>query len=249
MEIRLKSKEEIGYMREAGRILSACHREISRMIAPGVTPLQIDAFVEEFLAKQGAVPEQKGYRGFPYAICSSVNDIVCHGFPTDVPLAEGDVVTIDIVVNKDGWLADSGWSYGVGKLSRPLQRLMLRTEQALFAGIDQARVGQTIGDIGYAIERCAKKGRFGVARPLGGHGIGTRLHEPPDVPSYGRRGDGVRLVEGMVITVEPLFTLGSTGAVLWEDDGWTIRTADGTCGVQFEHTVAVTAEGPYILTA
>ncbi|MDR0271446.1 type I methionyl aminopeptidase [Paenibacillus sp.] len=248
MEISLKSKEEIGYMREAGRILAACHREISGMIAPGVTPLAIDAFVEEYLAKHGATPEQKGYRGFPFATCASVNDTVCHGFPNNIPLSEGDVVTIDMVVNKDGWLADSGWSYGVGALSKPLQKLMLRTEQAMYAGIAEAQVGNTIGDIGYVIERAARKGRFGVVKPLVGHGIGKQIHEPPDVPSYGRRGEGIQLVEGMVITVEPIFTLGSTGAVLWNDDGWSIQTADGTCGVQFEHTLAVTKEGPMILT-
>ncbi|MWV45709.1 type I methionyl aminopeptidase [Paenibacillus sp. HJL G12] len=248
MEISLKSREEIGYMREAGRILSACHREIAQMIAPGITSLTIDAFVEEYLSRYGASPEQKGYRGFPFAICSSVNDTVCHGFPNDVPLSEGDVITIDIVVNKDGWLADSGWSYGVGRLSRPLQKLLLKTEQALYAGIDQARIGNTIGDIGYVIDKAARKGRFGVVKPLVGHGIGKQLHEPPDVPNYGRRGDGETLVEGMVITVEPIFTLGSTGAVLWNDDGWSIQTADGTSGAQFEHTVAVTREGPMILT-
>ncbi|MCJ8011858.1 type I methionyl aminopeptidase [Paenibacillus sp. KQZ6P-2] len=248
MEISLKSKEEISYMREAGRILFACHQEIAKMIGPGVTPLAIDAFVEEYLAKHRAAPEQKGYRGFPFATCASVNDTVCHGFPNDVPLSEGDVVTIDIVVNKDGWLADSGWSYGVGVLSRPLQKLMLKTEQALYKGIDQARIGNTIGDIGYVIEKAARKGRYGVVKPLVGHGIGQRIHEPPDVPSYGKRGDGVRLEEGMVITVEPIFTLGETGAVLWNDDGWSIQTADGTPGVQFEHTIAITDEGPLILT-
>ena len=248
MEISLKSREEIGYMREAGRILSACHQEIAKMIAPGVTPLAIDAFVEEYLANHGASPEQKGYRGFPFATCASVNDTVCHGFPNDVPLSEGDVVTIDIVVNKDGWLADSGWSYGVGVLSKPLQKLMLRTEEALYAGIEQAVVGNSIGDIGYIIEKTAKRGRLGIVKPLVGHGIGRALHESPDVPSHGKRGEGMRLIEGMVITIEPIFTLGSTGAVLWNDDGWSIQTADGTCGVQFEHTIAITKEGPLILT-
>ncbi|MBE9917352.1 type I methionyl aminopeptidase [Paenibacillus donghaensis] len=248
MEICLKSKEEIGYMREAGRILAACHREISRMIQPGVTPLAIDAFVEEYLARHGATPEQKGYRGFPFAICSSVNDTVCHGFPTDTPLKEGDVVTIDMVVNKDGWLADSGWSYGVGAIGKPLQKLLLRTEQALYEGITQAQVGNTIGDIGYVLEKAAKRGRYGIVKPLVGHGIGKRIHEPPEVPNFGRRGEGVRLAEGMVITIEPIFTLGSTGAVLWNDDGWSIQTADGSCGVQFEHTIAITKEGPVILT-
>lgn len=248
MGITLKSKEEIGYMREAGQILSSCHKEIAAILTPGVTTLHINEFVEEYLAHRGALPEQKGYRGYPFATCASVNETVCHGFPDDVPLAEGDVVTIDIVVNKDGWLADSGWSYGVGTVSKPLQQLLKRTEKALYKGIEQARAGNTIGDIGYAVEKVARWNRYGIVKPLVGHGIGRSLHEPPDVPSYGRRGEGQRLVEGMVITVEPIFMLGTSGAVLFNDDGWGVQSADGSCGVQFEHTIAITRDGPLILT-
>lgn len=248
LEITLKNKEEIGYMREAGRILSSCHREIAAKIVPGITTMHLNHFAQEYLAKHGAVPEQKGYRGYPFATCASVNETVCHGFPDDTPLLEGDVVTIDIVVNKDGWLADSGWSYGVGKVSRPLQHLLKRTEKALYRGIEQAKPGNTIGDIGSAIEKVARWNRYGIVKPLVGHGIGRSMHEPPDVPAHGERRTGMKLVEGMVITIEPIFTLGPTGAVLWNDDGWSVQSADGSCGVQFEHTVAVTADGPLILT-
>ncbi|WP_433618883.1 type I methionyl aminopeptidase [Paenibacillus cellulositrophicus] len=248
MEITLKSREEIGYMQEAGRILSSCHRGVADKITPGITTMQINDWVEEYLARQGAFPEQKGFKGYPYATCASVNDTVCHGFPDEVPLAEGDVVTIDIVVNKDGWLADSGWSYPVGRVSKPLERLLKRTEKALYKGIVQAVAGNTIGDIGYALEKVARRSRYGIVKPLVGHGIGRSLHEPPDVPAFGNRHEGLKLVEGLVITIEPIFTLGPSGAVLWNDDGWSVQTADGSRGVQFEHTVAVTREGPLILT-
>lgn len=248
MRIQLKSAEEIGYMREAGRILAACHREIAKHVKPGVSTRELDARVEDFLGKKGASPEQKGYKGFPYATCASVNDVVCHGFPDDRPLREGDVVTIDIVVNKDGWLADSGWTYAVGTVGADTRRLMKITHEALYKGIERARPGATIGDIGYAVEQAAEHEGFGIVKSLVGHGIGRSMHEPPDVPSYGIPGRGLKLKAGMVITIEPVFMLGKSGAVWWGDDGWSIASADGSVGVQYEHTVAVTQEGPFILT-
>lgn len=248
MKIRVKSKQEIEYMRKAGRILADCHREISRWIKPGVTTLDIDAKVEAYLKDAGASPEQKGYKGFPFATCASVNEVVCHGFPSDIPLQSGDVVTIDIVVNKDGWLADSGWTYAVSEVKPDVARLMEEAQIALYKGISMATIGNTLGDIGYVIEQHALAGGYGLVKPLVGHGIGQHIHEPPDVPSYGIRGKGRKLMEGMVITIEPVLTLGPSGAVFWEDDGWTISSADGSVGVQFEHTIAITRDGPYILT-
>lgn len=248
MKIRLKSRKEIECMRKAGRILADCHREIKKWIRPGITTLEIDTLVEEYLMRAGASPEQKGYKGFPYAICASVNDVVCHGFPDHTPLKAGDIVTIDIVVNKDGWLADSGWTYAVSEPKLELAQLMESARDALYKGITKARVGNTLGDIGYVIEQHAFAGGYGLVKPLVGHGIGRLIHEPPDVPSYGIRGKGRKLIEGMVITIEPVFTLGPSGAVFWGDDGWTISSADGSVGVQFEHTVAITRDGPYILT-
>ncbi|WP_242403874.1 type I methionyl aminopeptidase [Paenibacillus pini] len=244
----LKSKEEIEYMREAGLILAACHQYVAQIIKPGVTTMAVNEAVEMFLEQHGATAEQKGYRGYPYATCASVNELVCHGFPTEVPLQEGDIVTIDIVVNKNGWLADSGWSYGIGEINKTLKRLLKHTEKALYKGIEQALPGNTLGDIGHAVEKVARRKDYGIVRPLVGHGIGRVIHEPPDVPSYGKRKEGLKLEEGMVITIEPIFTLGPSGAVLWDDDGWGVRSADGTFGAQFEHTIAITKDGPYILT-
>ncbi|MEK5162204.1 type I methionyl aminopeptidase [Paenibacillus sp. FSL R5-0527] len=248
MKIQLKTKEEILRMREAGRILAECHQGIARLIGPGITTLEIDRFVESFLAERGATPEQKGYRGFPFATCASVNDVVCHGFPNDRKLQAGDIVTIDIVVNKNGWLADSAWSYRVGKVGPDAENLLQTTEKALDAGIAQAYPGNKIGDIGYAVQRVATAANVGIVRALIGHGIGRSMHEPPDVPNFGRPKSGVTLRPGMVITIEPIFTGGDTGAVLWEDDGWTIRSADGSLGAHYEHTLAITEDGPLVLT-
>ncbi|MGO4530089.1 type I methionyl aminopeptidase [Paenibacillus sp. 2TAF8] len=248
MDPILKTKEEIGYMREAGRILRSCHQHIEQYMVPGTTTAEINERVETFLADHGATPEQKGYKEYPYATCASVNEVVCHGFPGSQALASGDVVTIDMVVNKGGWLADSAWTYAIDVPSRSIRRLMKRTEKALYKAIAQAVPGNTLGDIGSAIERTARLYRYGLVKPLIGHGIGQYIHEPPNVLPYGKRKTGMMLTEGMVITIEPIFTKGSSGAVVWDDDGWTVRTLDGTWGVQYEHTVAITKDGPLILT-
>ncbi|WP_434756729.1 type I methionyl aminopeptidase [Paenibacillus amylolyticus] len=235
-------------MREAGRILQSCHQHIKQYMVSGMTTAEINERVEIFLADHGATPEQKGYKGYPYATCASVNEVVCHGFPGSQALASGDVVTIDMVVNKDGWLADSAWTYAIDEPSRSIRRLMKRTEKALYKAIAQAVPGNTLGDIGSAIERTARLYRYGIVKPLIGHGIGQYIHEPPNVLPYGKRKTGMMLTEGMVITIEPIFTKGSSGAVVWDDDGWTVRTLDESWGVQYEHTVAITKDGPLILT-
>lgn len=232
----------------AGAILADCHKEIAKVIKPGVTTAEIDRLVEVYLASRGATPAQKGYRGFPFAICASVNEVVCHGFPGTVPLQEGDIVTIDIVVNKSGWMADSAWSYRVGKVSQEAERLLQVTEKALAAGIEAARSGNRVGDISYAVQEVARKAGVGIVKPLIGHGIGRNMHEPPDVPNFGRPRSGPKLQPGIVITIEPILTLGDTGAVFWDQDGWTIRSADGSLGAHYEHTLAITEEGPVILT-
>ncbi|GGF99375.1 type I methionyl aminopeptidase [Paenibacillus aceti] len=248
MKVSLKSKEEIAKIREAGEILADCRAKAAELIAPGITTMEIDAFVEKYLAERGATPEQKGYRGFPFATCASVNEVVCHGFPNHTKLKEGDILTIDLVVNKKGWLADSAWTFPVGAISEEAKRLMKVTEQALYAGIEQAVPGNRIGDIGYAVGRCADKAGMGIVKALIGHGIGRKMHEAPDVPNFGRPHSGMIIKTGMVFTIEPIFTLGDSGAVLWDDDGWTIRSADGTLGAHFEHTLAVLEDGPVILT-
>lgn len=245
--IILKTPEEIELMRAAGNILAACHREIATIIRPGITTWEIDQFVEEFLAKNGATPEQKGYSGYPYATCGSINDVICHGFPKKEQLKDGDIVTIDMVVRKNGWLADSAWSYAVGNISAEAKRLLEVTEKSLYLGIDQAIAGNRIGDISHAIQSYAQEQGYSVVRDFTGHGIGQQMHEEPYVPHYGPAGRGPRLKEGMVITIEPMLNIG-TYHVAIDEDGWTARTRDGKLSAQYEHTIAITEEGPVILT-
>lgn len=245
--IILKSPEQIGKMRAAGRLLASCHKEIEKMLRPGLSTWEIDQFVERYLADHGATPEQKGFHGYPYATCASVNDVICHGFPKTEPLKDGDIVTIDMVVNLDGWLADSAWSYGVGTLSEEASRLLLTTKEAMFKGIEKAVAGNRIGDIGHAIQSYAESLGYAVVRDFIGHGIGSEMHEAPEVPHYGPAGKGPRLKEGMVFTVEPMLNTGTFRTKV-DADGWTARTADGSLSAQYEHTVAITKDGTEILT-
>lgn len=243
----LKSEREINMMHEAGKILALTHKEIAKLIQPGITTLEIDAFVEKFLVNHGATPEQKGYQGFPYATCASVNDEICHGFPTSKPLKDGDVVTIDMVVNLDGYLADSAWTYIVGTPSPNAKKLVDVTKESLYKGIEQAVVGNRLGDIGHAIQSYVESQGFSVVRDFTGHGIGTSMHEEPQVLHYGKPGRGLRLKEGMVITIEPMVNEGKWQCKL-DSNGWTARTIDGKLSAQFEHTIAITKDGPLILT-
>ncbi|TCW41051.1 methionyl aminopeptidase [Laceyella sacchari] len=242
-----KSSEGIRHMRTAGRILAACHREIRKRIRPGVSTWDIDQWVESYLKRYGATPEQKGYMGYPYATCASINDEVCHGFPHKTPLSEGDIVTIDMVVNYNGWLADSAWTYPVGTISEAAQRLLEVTKESLYRGIAQAQVGNRVGDISHAIQTFAESKGYGVVRPFIGHGIGQRIHEEPEVPHYGPPHQGPLLKEGMVITIEPMLTLGNHHVTI-AADGWTAKTVDGSLAAQYEHTIAITKDGPEILT-
>ncbi|WP_106767033.1 type I methionyl aminopeptidase [Paenibacillus faecalis] len=245
--IIMKTKEQIAKMKKAGELLAECHRQIAGMIRPGITTLEIDRFVEKFLEERGATPEQKGYHGYPFATCASVNDVVCHGFPNDVPLKDGDIVTIDMVVNLDGWLADSAWSYAVGNISDEARHLLDVTKKALYLGIEQAVIGNRIGDISHAIQSYAESENLSVVRQFVGHAIGQSMHEEPQVPHYGPPHRGPRLKEGMVITIEPMLNLGSYGCKI-DADGWTARTVDGKWSAQYEHTLAITKDGPLILT-
>ncbi|MBH8606815.1 type I methionyl aminopeptidase [Thermoactinomyces sp. CICC 10521] len=246
--ISIRTPEEIALMHKAGKLLAACHRELRKRIRPGVTTWEIDQWVENYLMQHGATPEQKDYMGYPYATCASVNDEVCHGFPRKTPLAEGDIVTIDLVVNLNGWLADSAWSYAVGKISPEAQRLLKVTKEALYRGIAKARSGNRIGDISHAIQTYAESQGLSVVRPFIGHGIGKHIHEEPEVPHYGPPGQGPLIQEGMVFTIEPMLNLGSHHVRLMPD-GWTAKTVDGSLSAQYEHTIAIMSEGPLILTA
>ncbi|MBM7568930.1 type I methionyl aminopeptidase [Paenibacillus sacheonensis] len=245
--IQYKTREEIERMRKAGRIVAACHREIGKRLKPGATTLEIDRFAEAYMVNCGAKPAQKGYKGYPYATCASACDVVCHGFPRDVPLREGEIVTIDMVVELDGWMADSAWTYAVGRVDREMVRLMNAAKTALYQGIAQAAAGNRLGDIGHAVQAVAKREQYGIVEAFIGHGIGRRIHEDPQVHHTGKAGTGRKLREGMVITIEPIFVTGRPHISI-DADGWTARTLDGSWGAQFEHTVAVTSGGPIILT-
>lgn len=245
--IILKSPREIEKMKAAGELLAACHREIAKLIKPGVTTWEIDVFVEGFLKKNGATPEQKGYKGYEYATCASINDEICHGFPRKAPLQEGDIVTIDMVVNLNGALADSAWSYAVGGVSKETAKLLKVTKEALYKAIEVAKPGSRIGDIGHVIQTFVEAEGFSVVRDFIGHGIGATIHEKPDVPHYGLPGKGTRLKEGMVFTIEPMVNIGDYRTKM-DNNKWTARTIDGKNSAQYEHTIAITKDGAIILT-
>ncbi|NMB08723.1 MAG: type I methionyl aminopeptidase [Tissierellia bacterium] len=245
--IIIKTEQEIEMMKKAGELLANTHKEIAKIIKPGITTYEIDEFVEEYLKRHNATPEQKGYKGFPYATCASINDEICHGFPRKEPLKDGDIVTIDMVVNLDGWLADSAWSYGVGNISEEAQKLLDVTKKALYIGIEQAVIGNRVGDISHAIQTYVESQGFSIVRDFVGHGIGRNMHEDPQVPHFGRPGRGPRLMEGMVLTIEPMVNVGKYNCTV-DDDGWTARTIDGSLSAQYEHTLAITKDGPLILT-
>lgn len=245
--ITYKSQREIDMMKKAGELLASTHKEIAKMIKPGITTWEIEEFVNDYLKKHGATPEQKGYKGYEFATCASINDEICHGYPRKQPLQEGDIVTIDMVVNLNGALADSAWSYPVGKVSEQAQKLLDVTKEALYKGIEQVKVGNRIGDIGHAIQSFVEPHGFSVVRNFIGHGIGPTIHEKPEVPHFGLPGKGPRIKEGMVFTIEPMVNIGGFETKM-DNNGWTARTMDGTLSAQYEHTIAVTKDGIIIIT-
>lgn len=245
--IIIKTMEEIEKMKKAGELLADLHKEIAKLIRPGITTMDIDRFVVDYLDEKGAIPEQKGYHGYPYATCASLNDEICHGFPRNEKLKEGDILAIDMVVRLDGWLADSAWSYTVGEVSEEAQKLLDVTRKSLYLGIEKAIPGNRLGDIGNAIQQYVESNGFSVVRDFVGHGIGRDMHEDPQVPHFGKPGRGVRLMEGMVFTIEPMVNAGEYGMKL-DDNKWTARTIDGSLSAQYEHTIAITKDGPIILT-
>jgi methionyl aminopeptidase len=245
--VKIKTEKQIEKMRKAGSLLASCHQALNSLLKPGITTLEIDQFVESFILERGAIPAQKGYMGYPFATCTSVNHEVCHGFPNKRELKNGDIITVDFVVNLGGWLADSAWSYGIGSISLEADRLMRTAKKALYKGIKQAQVGRTLGDIGYAIQSYAEEKGYSIVREFIGHGIGRKMHEEPQVHHVGKRDTGFRLKEGMVITIEPILNLGMP-FITMKPDGWTAVTIDGSLSAQYEHTIAITKNGPLILT-
>ncbi len=236
-------------MHEAGRLVGEVLTELSAHVAPGVSTRDLDALAEERITKAGAIPAFKGYHGYPATICASVNEEVIHGIPSARRvLREGDVISIDVGASLDGYFGDSAVTLPVGPVSEEAARLLGVTEEALYKAIDCVVAGNRISDIGHAVQRHVEASGFSVVREFVGHGIGRRMHEEPQVPNYGEPGRGPRLSEGMVLAIEPMVNAGKP-AVKVLADGWTAVTRDGSLSAHFEHTVAVTADGPWILTA
>lgn len=247
--IHIKGPDEIQQMRVAGAISKAALRVAGTMAIPGVTTAAIDRAVEDYIRAQGAKPIFKGYGGFPGSICASPNAQIVHGIPNEnTVLQAGDILSIDTGATKDGWVGDNAWTFLVGEVAPEIQGLCEITRDCLVAGIEQAVPGNRLGDIGYAVQRLAEAHGYGVVREYVGHGVGHKMHEDPNVPNYGRPGRGVKLQVGMVIAIEPMITLGSYDTRIWSN-GWTVQTADGLAAAHYENTVAITADGPLILTA
>jgi methionyl aminopeptidase len=247
MAIIRKSARELELMAAAGEVVARTHELMREHVRPGVTTGELDRIGEEFIRSVGGVPTFKGYRGYPAALCISRNDMVVHGIPGRDALADGDVVSIDVGVTLGGFVADSAWSYAVGEISDEAQRLLEACEAALMAGLEQARVGNRIGDISHAVQTVVEDAGFAVVRSLVGHGVGRDMHEEPQIPNFGQPGRGPLLAEGMTLAIEPMITAGHPDVVLLEDR-WSIVTEDGSLSAHFEHTVAVTEHGPRILT-
>ena len=245
--ISIKSKHEIELMKEAGMMVSKTHKYLQKYIKPGITTKDLDELAEEYIRSMGGIPTCKGYEGFPTALCTSINDEVVHGIPSNRKLKNGDIITIDMVIGYKGYQGDAAWTYAVGSISDEKKYLMEHTEKALYEGIKQVKPGAHIGDISNAIETYATKHKLGVVKELVGHGIGTEMHEDPDVPNYGKPGHGPRLKEGMVICIEPMLNLG-TADIEMLDDNWTIVTRDEKPSAHYEHTVLVTKDSYEILT-
>ena len=243
-----KSRAEIEKMAAAGRIVADTIDHVGEHLEPGVTTGELDKIAERFIRARGGIPTSMGYRGYPAAICISPNEVVVHGIPGAHVVADGDVVTIDVGVTLDGFIADSAYTFPVGEVEPEAQRLLDVGRDALAAGIAQAQAGNRVGDISAAVQRLVEENGFAVVRSLVGHGVGRSYHEDPHIPNFGEPGRGPLLSEGMTIAIEPMITAGGADVYV-ESDDWTISTEDGSRSCHFEHTVAITAGGPQILTA
>ena len=245
--ISIKSEREQELLKVAGRVVYETHQHLRPMVKPGVSLLELDKEGEKFIRSKSCTPSFKGYEGFPNALCISVNEEVVHGIPSNRKLKDGDIVSIDIGACYKGYHGDSAWTYEVGNVSKEKKYLMEHTKEALYCGIKMVKPGNRIGDIGYAVEKYANEHNLGIVRELCGHGVGTNVHEDPDVPNYGKKGTGIILKEGMVIAIEPMLNLGSDDIYV-ENNDWTIVTVDNKPSAHFEHTVLVTKDGYEILT-
>ncbi|GLI10359.1 methionine aminopeptidase 1 [Paenibacillus tyrfis] len=242
-----KSAAELELMREAGRIVAETHRVLRQAIQPDITTKQLDQIAEDFIRSQGAIPSFKGYNGFPGSICASVNDELVHGIPSQRKLKDGDIISIDIGAEYKGYHGDSAWTYGVGEISDTARKLLEVTERSLYAGLAEAKPDARLYTISHAIQKVIEDEGFSVVREYVGHGIGTKLHEEPQIPNYGIPGRGPRLKPGMVLAIEPMVNVGES-YVKTLADNWTVVTVDGTLCAHFEHTIAITPDGYEIFT-
>ncbi len=242
-----KSPREIERIAAAGAVVAETIAHVGSLLAPGVTTAELDDAAGAFIRSRGGIPTSEGYKGYPKAICISPNAVVVHGIPGAYVVADGDLVTIDVGVTLDGAIADSAYTFGVGEIGPEAQRLLDVAQDALAAGIAEAQVGNRVGDISHAVQAVVEGAGLSVVRSLVGHGVGRHYHEDPHIPNFGEPGRGPRLSEGMTIAIEPMITAGGSEIVV-DRDGWTITTEDGSLAAHFEHTVAITADGPRILT-
>lgn len=245
--ISIKSDREIELLKEAGRLTYLTHMIVKENIRPGIITKELDKIAEDFIRSKGCTPSFKGYGGFPGSICTSVNDEVVHGIPSNYKLKEGDIISVDIGVCYKGYHGDSAWTHAVGKISPEKEYLMEHTQKALFAGLSEVRAGNRLGNVCSKIGTYANEHNLGIVRELVGHGVGSKLHEDPEIPNYGDPNTGPVLKAGMVLAIEPMLNLGSDDVVMLDDD-WTIVTNDGKPSAHFEHTVLVTDTGYEILT-
>lgn len=245
-----KTKEEIEIMRHSCLLVGKTHAELAKILKPGITTMKMNSLAEEFINDNGGIPSFKNYSGsYPFATCISVNDAVVHGFPSDDELKDGDIVSVDIGIFKNGFHGDSAYTYAIGEVSEEIKMLLKVTKESLYKGIEKARQGNRVGDIAYAIqEHTEGKYGYGVVRDLVGHGLGRSLHEDPQVPNYGKRGSGPKLKEGMVLAIEPMINIG-VKEVYQDDDEWTIRTKDNKPSAHFEHDVCITKGTADILSS
>jgi methionyl aminopeptidase len=243
-----KSPSEIEQMADAGQVVAEAIALLAEHMQPGVTTGELDALAEEHIRSRGGVPTFKGYRGYPASICVSPNSMVVHGIPGEYALGPGDVISVDVGVTLGGFVADSAWTFPVGDISSEAEQLLQACRAALEAGIEQARAGNQVGDISAAVQRSAEGAGYSVIRSLVGHGVGRSMHEEPQIPNYGEPGRGPRLEPGMTLAIEPMISAGSAEIFVHEDH-WSISTSDDSLAAHFEHTVAVTEDGPRILTA
>ena len=242
-----KTEEEVQLIRESAEILAKAHGEVAKQVKVGVQTKVLDKIAEEFISDYGGKPSFKGYNGFPATLCISMNENVVHGFPSEYELKDGDIISIDCGVFYKGYHSDSAYTYPVGEVSPEVMSLLKATKESLYVGIEQAKFGNRIGDVSYAIQQHVESRGYTVVRELVGHGLGKKLHEKPDVPNYGKRGRGPKLQHGLVIAIEPMVNLGVRN-IVQEEDGWTIRTKDRKPSAHYEHTVAVFKDRTEVLT-